>query len=396
MAIGWSTLKTTKYPGIRTKKEDGAYVIRVKQTDPRTGRKPEITRVMEPGSTIEDALALRAELVGLVERGEYRKDVPLKRETLGDFALRWILRKKGAGLRKHTLERYADALEKHILPHLGDLYVDAIASRDIIDWLDFAQKKLMRNGKPYSRWSVSSWYSTLRNIVSDMVIEHELPRNPCQGVRGPRKHPAPRAERNLKPAQLGDFLRLVKMHCPQHHTIALLLAMYGLRWEEASALHDHHIDEKGMEIRIVQTQVRGVLDRPKNEKAKSLPLDADVLQAIREHQALMEIRSNPGRRQGIIFPNAKGGYRLPSSVSKGWRTVSETMGLDWVVTPHDLRRSYQNLLRQANVNQIVQQAMMGHSSDAMTEHYSHVDMEEKRAAQSKVVDFLKARTAKAG
>ncbi len=37
---------------------------------------------------------------------------------------------------------------------------------------------------------------------------------------------------------------------------------------------------------------------------------------------------------------------------------------------------------------VVQQALMGHSSDAMTQHYSHVDMEEKRKAHAGVISLL--------
>ena len=44
---------------------------------------------------------------------------------------------------------------------------------------------------------------------------------------------------------------------------------------------------------------------------------------------------------------------------------------------------------------IIQQAMMGHSSEAMTEHYSFVDMEEKRRAHKGVVDLLDYKKEKA-
>ncbi len=118
-------------------------------------------------------------------------------------------------------------------------------------------------------------------------------------------------------------------------------------------------------------------------------------EAIREHQRLMKLRRNPGYRKGLLFPDNNGDYRLPSSVGKGWKFVSESMTLPWVVTPHDLRRSYQNLLRQASVNMVVQQALMGHSSDAMTQHYSHVDMEEKRKAHDGVISLLQHKEKKA-
>ena len=119
-----------------------------------------------------------------------------------------------------------------------------------------------------------------------------------------------------------------------------------------------------------------------------LPLCPELLAAIAEHEELLRIRENPGLKKGILFPTEKGDYRLPSSVSKGWKKVSKAMKLQWTVTPHDLRRSYQNLLRQVGAGQVVQQALMGHSSDAMTLHYSHVGMAEKRRTQEDVVSLL--------
>ena len=60
MAIKWSELTKTRYPGVRERSADGVLVVQVKQIDPRTGRRREIHRVMEPGTTIEEALAERA------------------------------------------------------------------------------------------------------------------------------------------------------------------------------------------------------------------------------------------------------------------------------------------------------------------------------------------------
>ena len=275
------------------------------------------------------------------------------------------------------------------MPFLGELYVDAITSRDILQWRDWASSKLMRNGKPYSAWSVDKWFTVLRNIIGDAVVEYELPRNPCDGVRGVKKPRAPRSRRYLTAAQLREFLRLVQLHCPQHFGITLVVAMYGLRWEEASALHLEHVDVEAMEIRIVQSQVRRKVYPTKNESHKVLPLHDEVLAAIGQHQELLRVRGNPGLERGLLFPDSNGNYRLTSSVAKGWKTVSEAMSLPWIVTPHDLRRSCQNLLRQASISMVVQQSLMGHSSDAMTQHYSHVAMDEKRQAQEKVVDLLK-------
>ncbi len=285
------------------------------------------------------------------------------------------------------------ALDNHICPFLGDLRVDEISTKDILAWKDKVCSRLMKNGKPYGAWTIGSWFSVLRNIMSDIVLEYDLPKNPCQGVRAPRKPKAPRKERTLSSAQLSRFLYLNKLHCNQHYAIALVLALYGLRWEEASALHWEHVDEEAGEIRVVQSQVRRKVHPTKNENIKVLPLQEEVVAALEEHKTLLVTRRNEGLKDGLVFPDKNGRYRLSSSVSKAWAVISKEMGLAWTVTPHDLRRSYQNLLRQASVSMVVQQALMGHSSDAMTNHYSNVDMAEKRQAQAQVVDLLKVRGA---
>jgi len=369
--------------------DNGCFVVQARVRQDRTGRTLERTKTLPPNAMIEEALAARAKLVRDVREGNLEGSTPASSTTLTDYVQRWLERKVAEGLRDHTIDRYTEALSHHILPVLGSLYVDQIASRDILHWQDTASTKLMRNGKPFSRWSVNSWTTVLRSIVSDLVVEYELPRNPCHGVRGVKKPRSPRAMRKLNVGQMQEFLRLARLHCPQHHAIAMMLCLYGLRWEEASALHWKHVDEKAMELHVVQSQVRRKVYPTKNEHHKVLPLLPEVLDALKWERERLRVSSNPGLGGGLLFPGQKGEYRLPSSVSKAWKAVSKAMGLDFVVTPHDLRRSYQNLLRQASVNMVVQQALMGHSSDAMTQHYSHVDMEEKRAAQEKVISLLK-------
>ncbi len=89
-----------------------------------------------------------------------------------------------------------------------------------------------------------------------------------------------------------------------------------------------------------------------------------------------------------MFPSRKGGYRFTSSVEKAYNKASEAIGLEWKVRPHDLRRTAVNLMRQANVGDIIQRSLVGHSSSEMTEHYSSVSINEKREAHAKVLSFL--------
>ena len=394
MAIKWKEYTKTRHPGVWKRMDGTGFALRVRKKHPVTGETVDVARKLE-NATETEAAVCRLEIVKEIEEGTYgEEETVLEIPTLGDYAGRWLKRKKKEGVRPHSVDGYRSALENHILPELGDLRLGEITSKHIYQWKDAAADKLMKNGKPYSRWTVAAWFTVVRNIVREAVSEYSLPHNPCDGVRGVRKPRSPKASRYLDSAQLREFLRLVELCCRQHYAVTLVLVVYGLRWEEASGLHIEHVDEEAMELRIVQAHVRKKIYPTKNESHKILPLHPDVLEAIRAEQERLRVEENPGLEEGILFPGKTGQYRVPASVYKGFKTVSEAMGLSWVVTPHDLRRSCQNLLRRASVSQVVQQAVLGHSSDAMTQHYSHVGMDEKRQGVDGVVDILKYREKK--
>ena len=379
-------VKKTKYPGVQRRTSDGALLVHVRQINPRTGRKADIVRVVH--GTIQDAVALRTSLIVQVKSGTIQRDSPAKRVTLGDYAKLWIVRKRDEGIREHTIDFYISALERRILPYLGKLFLEAITSRDIFHWKDQVMALKTKKGESYSRWTVAGWFAVMRNIIGDATLEYDLPRNPAQGVPGPKKPRKPRAERYLPLPKLREFLTLVQEHQPEHFAITLLLATFGLRWEEASGLHVEHIDEGAGELRVVQAHVRGRIFSTKNDSNKFLPLAPEILSVLQAHIQGLIRRQAPGIEKGILFPSRVGTYRTPSSVFKAWQNVSRKMDLPWTVQPHDLRRSYQNLLRQANVGPVVQQALMGHSSAEMTEHYSFVQMDEKRQAQQNVISLF--------
>ena len=381
-----------EYPGVRKRPEDGALIIRVKQTDPRTGKKVELFRVLEHGD-VQEAVAERAELVRQLKDGTYRNEKGLKM-TLGDYSKSWIRQKKNEGLRPGSVRQNVNVLRKFILPYLGDVYVDALTPMDIRQWqIKIGPLKKPKGGK-YSQWSVAGWVAVLRNIMRDAVVEFGLQINPAMGLKKVSKPKSPRADRHLNLQQLRIFLKLVEKWYPEHYPITLVLATYGLRWGEAAALHVEHIDEEAMELRVVQAHTKGRVTRTKTDSHKYLPLDLGVLKVLKEHVDWLTRTEHPDIDKGLLFPGRFGGYRLPGSCGRAWKKVSKVMGLEWNVTGHDLRRTFQNMLRQAGVGLTVQQALMGHSSTQMTEHYSSISRDEKRQAMAEVVSFMNFKNVK--
>ena len=62
--------------------------------------------------------------------------------------------------------------------------------------------------------------------------------------------------------------------------------------------------------------------------------------------------------------------------------------IDRPISPHWMRHTYNNLMRQAKVDKMVLQSTTGHSTDAMTDHYSHVDLQEKKEASAKLLSLV--------
>jgi integrase len=220
------------------------------------------------------------------------------------------------------------------------------------------------------------------------------PRDPTKGVPGFRKPRSPRSGRYLRPDQLRTFLGLVEEHWGEHHALTVVLASYGLRWGEGSALRLQDVDWEAGEIRVAQSHVRGKVTATKTDSVRLLPLTEPVREVLQEHLARLREMEHPGLVRGLLFPTRDGGYRTPSSVARAWRDVSKRMGHPWEIRPHDLRRTCQNLLRLAGAGLVVQQAVLGHSSDAMTTHYSHVAMAEKRVGLDNVFSLIGYRSKK--
>ena len=73
-----------------------------------------------------------------------------------------------------------------------------------------------------------------------------------------------------------------------------------------------------------------------------------------------------------------------------WDRILKAADIQKHLTAHGMRRTFNNLARRAQVDRVVLHATIGHSSDAMTEHYSFVDAQEKMRAVDAVVRMVQS------
>jgi len=400
----------TRYPGV-LRIDDNTYCIRLKVTNPRTGRKKEVARVLK-GTSPQEAARLRAELMEAV-----KNPVALARKVrVGDFARSWI-ESKALRLDSNTVRTYTDALESHILPALGDYYYDTLTSLDVQRWIDGAvlrgwstnqrgkdKKKARKERRPYARNSVAVWFRVFRTMTRDAMVALDLQRDPTLRVSLPEAPIEPKDANALSPEQLAAFLEAMRTHYPQHHGLVVLLAFTGLRFCHASALRWGDWDEEAHVIRIVRKHVRGEVGPISRKKRapKEYPIEPALAEVLRQHRhRLAAEKAKELREQGLrvideralpvdgwMFPSKKGTLRTPNSLDRAWAKCLAHAGIEQRFTVHGLRYTFTDLVRRANVDAVVRRALTGHVTEEMQRRYSTVGLDEKREAIAGVIRLV--------
>lgn len=70
-----------------------------------------------------------------------------------------------------------------------------------------------------------------------------------------------------------------------------------------------------------------------------------------------------------------------------FRAVAAEVGISKRITPHGMRRTSKDLLRQAGTSQVVSMAISGHLTEQMHQHYSTVSEAEQRESLAKVISL---------
>jgi hypothetical protein len=73
----------------------------------------------------------------------------------------------------------------------------------------------------------------------------------------------------------------------------------------------------------------------------------------------------------------------------------KAVGIEQRFSVHGFRRTFYNIARQVTSGDVVR-SLTGHSTEKMTEHYSHIEQYEKQAAVTNVVRLMEETSEKTG
>jgi|HubBroStandDraft_3_1064219.scaffolds.fasta_scaffold07814_3 site-specific recombinase XerD len=149
--------------------------------------------------------------------------------------------------------------------------------------------------------------------------------------------------------------------------VVQLMVATGMRVGELCKLK---LDDLSPDCSVVRIHGKGARDRVAYITDRELR---------KELQQLIAHRRNSVIASGALFVNRYGAQMRPQSVRSKLRRLAQDAGLARRVTPHMLRHTAATLLIETGVDIRFVQRLLGHSSIATTEIYTHVSDEALRA-----------------
>lgn len=290
--------------------------------------------------------------------------------TLRAYAESWL---RTRDLRPRTVVEYQGLLDRHILPVLGDLPIDAITPMVVREWhADCCPDKPKTRAKAYS----------LAKTIAETAVDDELlDRNPFR-IRGAGTVKKSGNKQLPTPKQVHDLADAM----PERTRLAVLLSAWcGLRLGEVTGLRRRDVDVAGGVLHVEQAAVKlpggyqfgdPKTDAGRREVAIPPHILPDITQHLADHTA--------SSRDALLFPSTRD-RRTPISSATfygktdgaGWYEARHSLDLD-AVRFHDLRHCALTWAAQVGATTAEVQARGGHADAATAAIYQHASSDRDR------------------
>jgi integrase len=270
-----------------------------------------------------------------------------------------VITRFGQAKRPSTVAVDEGRISRHIKPLIGAIPLRDLNRGDVqrmADQIAQGKTKGTFRGRKRGKAVVAGGAGTAARVVSFLggmytwAEKRDLVPgpNPVRGVETIRSQPRDRVLSIYELKALGEVLEKSRLSTPMPAAALKLIALTGLRREEAIGLQWAEIDETGQCLRLSETKT-GKSVRPIGELAMSL------------------LKSLPKQSARWVFPNERG--TGSADLKKPIATLFDVAGLE-DVRSHDLRRTFASAAADEGYSDATIAALLGHSQRSVTaRHY---------------------------
>lgn len=296
-------------------------------------------------------------------------------------------------LANSTWKRYKIAIDKILIPKLGNKYLDKIKASDINNLYLYCINELGN-----STTTVRQYHWILSKAFKNALKWKYISYNVMDSIDPPKKAKKElTVYTNTQLFTLLDSLQKFTCFIP-----VMLASTTGLRLGEICGLRwkDVDLEQKVVSVTRQLQDVNGELEllqlktTNSNRKVPLLEYTISKLKELKIIQDFNKTQNNNYNKNDFLVCKEDGSPYSPDYISKNYRRVMkeykicEKLELPYIRF-HDLRHTYATMLLSANVNPKVVAELVGHSSVSMTLNvYSHVLPSLKENAISKLENLI--------
>ena len=326
------------------------------------------------GRTIMELDKKVAEFKSLQNKGIIINDEGM---TVEQWGKKWLELYKSAK-EYNTYTMYQNALNKHIIPQLGDIRLNALKSHHIQELLnDIIQKGHHRTAEIVKL--------TIKQMIQQAIINEYIYKDVSLKVSLPQSK-----KKEKRALTTEEKLLIEKSKLTQKERVFVDLLYYtGVRRGEALALTVKDIDfinrkliiNKNLVLKDSQSDIK---NSPKTDAGNRLiPLPTKLLSELKEYLANVS--------SIYLFTKQNGELMTKSSFRRFWDNILDKMNIaaggdkfsrsetairlvSKDITPHIFRHTYATNLYYADIDVKTAQRLLGHSNIQITlEIYTHLN-----------------------